>query len=251
MNDRFTVGDVARMAHTTVRALHHYDELGLLVPSRTDGGYRAYTEEDLARLREILLLRQLGVPLSEIGDLLGADTSTRLKVLRAHRDRYEAGVQRAREALAAIDHHIDRMEETMKTEELFEGFEHFDQSEHAGEAEERWGDTPVYAESMRRTRRYGPDDWKRIKDEGRSHLEALASLLRDGRTPVEPESLELAEAMRRHIDRWFYPCPHAMHTRLGAMYESDPRFRAVYEAAGDGGAAFIAAAIRENARRNT
>lgn len=238
------------MAHTTVRALHHYDDIGLLVPSRTDGGYRSYTETDLARLREILLLRELGVPLSEIADLLDADASTRLEILRAHRDRYEAEVRRAREALAAIDHHIDRMEETMNTDELFEGFEHFDQSEYAGEAKERWGDTPEYVESTRRTRSYGPEDWKRIKDEGRAHMENLANLIREGRTPLEPESLALAETMRGHIDRWFYPCSHWMHTQLASMYEQDPRFKAAYDAAGEEGAVFIATAIRENARRN-
>jgi MerR family transcriptional regulator, thiopeptide resistance regulator len=57
----YTVGDLAKLAHVTVRTLHHYDELGLLKPSgRSKASYRLYTEADLARLQQILFFRELG-----------------------------------------------------------------------------------------------------------------------------------------------------------------------------------------------
>ena len=73
-----TVSQVARLARCTVRALHHYDELGLLSPSaRSASGYRLYDDDDLARLREILLLRQLGVGLDAIAEVLRAAPAER------------------------------------------------------------------------------------------------------------------------------------------------------------------------------
>ncbi len=77
-----TVGEVAELAGVTVRALHHYDELGLLSPSgRSEAGYRLYSYEDLARLREILIWRRLGFSLTDIGSLLDEPGHDRLVAL--------------------------------------------------------------------------------------------------------------------------------------------------------------------------
>jgi DNA-binding transcriptional MerR regulator len=68
------IREFARLAGVTVRALHHYDRLGLLKPSgRSDGGYRLYRACDLARLEQIVVLKFLGLPLKEIGKLLKHD----------------------------------------------------------------------------------------------------------------------------------------------------------------------------------
>ena len=72
-----TVGELSRLAGVTVRTLHHYDEIGLLRPSgRSDAGYRLYSYEDLARLQEILVWRQLGFSLPEIQQLLDDPDTT-------------------------------------------------------------------------------------------------------------------------------------------------------------------------------
>src|SRR5687767_14042091 len=82
----YTVGQVAKLAHTTVRALHHYDEIGLLTPgARTTAGYRRYGDDDLERLRQILFYRELGFPLEEIGAILGAAGSDTTDHLRRQR----------------------------------------------------------------------------------------------------------------------------------------------------------------------
>lgn len=78
--------EFATRAGVTVRALHHYDRLGLLTPaSRSESGYRLYSDRDLARLEQIVVLKFLGLPLKKIGDLL-ADESSLAEVLRAQRD---------------------------------------------------------------------------------------------------------------------------------------------------------------------
>jgi DNA-binding transcriptional MerR regulator len=72
----YHVHEFAELAGVTVRALHHYDHIGLLKPTRrTESGYRLYTDGDLARLEQIVVLKFLGLPLSEIRDLLQDDTA--------------------------------------------------------------------------------------------------------------------------------------------------------------------------------
>jgi len=71
INDHWKVGELARATGLTVRALHHYDELGLLVPSeRTFAGYRLYGDRDVRRLYRIVALRGLGLRLDEIAEVI-------------------------------------------------------------------------------------------------------------------------------------------------------------------------------------
>ena len=102
MNHTFTVGEIARRTAVTVRTLHHYDQVGLLVPSeRTPSGHRRYGARDVVRLRRIVTLTALGIPLREIGALLDASPQDALEALRAQRaeqaerrDRLDASIER-------------------------------------------------------------------------------------------------------------------------------------------------------------
>ena len=78
------IGELAKRTGLTVRALHHYDAIGLLSPSaRSDAGYRLYNEADIARLHRILALRRFGLALADIGTTLTrADLSLATVVAR-------------------------------------------------------------------------------------------------------------------------------------------------------------------------
>jgi DNA-binding transcriptional MerR regulator len=79
------VGELARRTGMTVRALHHYDEIGLLEPSLyTECGHRLYGAKDLARLQQVRSLRQLGFSLEEIRDCLDRPGFSPLEVLGLH-----------------------------------------------------------------------------------------------------------------------------------------------------------------------
>jgi DNA-binding transcriptional MerR regulator len=70
-DQRYRVGQVAAMTGVSIRTLHHYDSIGLLYPSEhTDSGYRLYSDADLLKLQQILILRYLGFELRQIGELL-------------------------------------------------------------------------------------------------------------------------------------------------------------------------------------
>ncbi len=102
--DTFTVKEVARLSGVTVRALHHYDAIGLLKPATVGAnGYRYYGRDDLLRLQQILFHRELGFSLSEIGQILDAAGFDRTAALRAHREHLLATARRARALIRTID----------------------------------------------------------------------------------------------------------------------------------------------------
>ena len=246
----WTVSRVARMANVSVRALHHYDEIGLLVPSRRSAsGYRLYDEADLQRLRDILLFRQLGLSLEAIRQLLEDPTVDRRQALTAHRAALLRERRQMDAVLRAVDAAIDALEkgETMEESKLFDGFDEFDNSKYEEEARERWGHTDAYRESQRRAKGYSKEDWARIQAEADGVMKGLADLLERGVTPDSPEAMALAEQHRVHIARSFYPCDHRMHVALAEMYTADARFTEYFEKRRPGLAAFTQAAIRANA----
>src|SRR5690348_538997 len=193
-----TVGEVAELAGVTVRTLHHYDELGLLSPSgRSEAGYRLYSYDDLARLREILIWRTLGFPLTEIDSLLDDPGHDRLAALERQRELIEREVDRLGAIAAAVDAAIaahakgTRLEETT----MFEGF---DPSEYEEEARERWGHTEAYRESARRTAQYGEAEWEEIRAEAEAITRGLVAVMRRGDPADGPAARALAERHRVH-----------------------------------------------------
>ncbi len=112
MSPTYQPHEFARRAGVTIRALHHYDRLGLLQPSgRTAAGYRLYTDRDLVRLEQIVALKFIGFPLSQIRDVLNQkdlDASAMLcqqrRIIAAKRDHLDRAIQaieRAEQALAS------------------------------------------------------------------------------------------------------------------------------------------------------
>jgi MerR family transcriptional regulator, thiopeptide resistance regulator len=252
MSRHWKVSEVARLAHVTVRTLHHYDEIGLLVPSeRRPNGYRLYDRNDLERLQQIIVLRELDFGLDAIRGLLDAPAHERFAAMRAQRDVLAARMKKTENVIRAVDRILKAMEErvSMTSETMFEGFDELG-GPYAEEARERWGDTDAYRESARRTKSYSREDWVRIKAEGDEPVEALAGLMRAGVAPTDTRAMDAADRARLHIDRWFYPCSHEFHANLAAMYEADPRFGDNYEKRAPGLRDYVVAAIRANARRS-
>lgn len=258
MDTTWTVGEVAELAHVTVRTLHHYDEIGLLVPSeRSDAGYRLYSDEDLERLHAILLYRELDLPLDAIRRVLDDPDLDREVALRSQRERLVARRRRIDAIVQAVDRALESIERGMKmsTEEIFDGFDAFarapeevraHQAEHGPEAWDRWGGTDAWKASIRRARSFSEKDWARMQEENEANEARMAALLAEGADPAGEEARAAAEAMRQHIGH-FYPCSHEMHAGLADMYEADERFKGHYEERAEGLAAFVAAAVRANA----
>jgi DNA-binding transcriptional MerR regulator len=247
-----TVSEVARLSGVSVRTLHHYDEIGLLEPSaRSEAGYRLYDRRDLERLQEILLFRELEIPLDDIRVLLAGGAFDRRAALELQRDMLGQKAARLEALIASVERAINA-EGTgvrMTKEEMFEVFGDFDPAEYEAEVRERWGETDAYRESARRTARYTKADWERFKAESEQIGTDTAALMDVGVPAGDPRAMDLAEQARLQIDTWFYPCSHEMHVNLAEMYIADPRFTATYEKIHVGMARYWHDAILANAAR--
>jgi DNA-binding transcriptional MerR regulator len=246
----YTVGEVARLSHVSVRTLHHYDDIGLLTPQRrTSAGYRLYTDTDLQRLQQILFYRALEFGLDEIAAMLADPDSSADDHLRRQHRLVRERIDHGQLLLAALEKEMEarRMGMRLTPEEQFEIFG-TDKigGEWAREAEQRWGDTDAYAESQRRTAGYTKEDWARLKDESDAGLRSFAEAMRAGVPPTSEQAMALAEAHRTFLTTWFYDCGYDMHRNLAEMYVADDRFRATFDAVAPGLADYVAAAILAN-----
>jgi MerR family transcriptional regulator, thiopeptide resistance regulator len=249
----WTVGQVAERSGVTVRTLHHYDEIGLLCPSRrSTSGYRLYTESDLARLQHVVVYRRLGFPLEEVAVLLDDPDAD----VAAHLRRQRAAVTSRLDELAELVTAIDRALEAevsgirLTPEEQRELFGDDFTEEYQDEARERWGDTEAWRQSQQRTARYTKADWQTIKAEAEDINRRFVEALQAGEPADGERAVDAAEAHRQHITRWFYDCPAAMHAGISEMYVSDPRFTKTYEDIAPGLAQYVRDAVHANAARS-
>ncbi|MFF0434709.1 MerR family transcriptional regulator [Streptomyces sp. NPDC004327] len=248
----YSVGQVAGFAGVTVRTLHHYDAIGLLSPGgRSTAGHRRYDDADLDRLQQILFYRELGFPLEEVAVLLddpGADPREHLR--RQHR-LLTARIGELQRMAAAVEHAMEakRMGINLTPEEKFEVFGDKDPERYAEETERRWGGTHTHARTQARVATYTKDDWQRMKNEIDAWGAAYGALMDAGHAPDSPAAMDLAEAHRDHVTRWFFDCHPKIHQGLGDSYVSDANYRAFYDAIHEGLAEHLRAAIHANARR--
>jgi MerR family transcriptional regulator, thiopeptide resistance regulator len=244
--DAYTVGQVATFAHVTVRALHHYDEIGLLVPGdRSAAGYRRYTGNDLARLQRILFYRELGFGLDEITKILDDPDADPLDHLRRQHGLLTERAERLIELIGTVEKTMEAhaMGVRLTPDEMFEVFGDDDPTEHAAEAEQRWGDTDAYRESARRTSAYSKDDWLRIRSEADAITRAFATAMQGGHPAHSAEALAAARAHRAHIAKTYYALTLQMHRGLAEMYVADDRFMRTYDDVAPGLAQYVHDAI--------
>ena len=248
----WTVGQVADLFGVTVRTLHHYDEIGLLVPSeRSRAGYRLYTDEDLVRLQQVVVYRRLELPLDEIATLLdgGEDPADHLRRQRAT---VMTRLDELRELVSAIDRALEREmnDQPATPDDLKELFGDGFSDEYQQEAQERWGESDAWKQSAARTKRYTKADWAEVKAEMEAVNSAFVRALESGEPATGEAAMDAAEQHRRHIHDRFYDLDHTFHRGLADMYVSDPRFTKTYEDIAPGLAAYVRDAIHANADRH-
>ncbi|PRB02107.1 TipAS antibiotic-recognition domain-containing protein [Microbacterium sp. MYb64] len=287
-NRDWSIQEIARLTGTTSRTLRHYDDIGLLPPTRVAAnGYRHYDQGALLRLQRILLLRELGLGLPAIAEVVGAPGAVRspgpvaeppeaaaapgadrkagasieAAALEKHLALLRAEQTRLARQIASVENTITTLREggALMPDDMFDGFDH---TQYKDEVESRWG-TKAYADSDRWWRGLGAEGqnaWKAVvADLNRSWI-ALAEA---GTDPASPEAQDVA---RRHVD-WLTGIPgtpaygaagdrKAYVIGLGEMYVADPRFGANYAtdadraaAAGSGTAGTVGAEFVRDALR--
>ncbi|MFG2976752.1 MerR family transcriptional regulator [Streptomyces sp. NPDC048331] len=253
----YTVGQVAAVAGVTVRTLHHYDKAGLLAPGeRSPAGYRRYGDIDLARLQQILFYRELGFPLDEIAEILADPQANALDHLRARQRQLTQEIGRLRrlteEAERAIE--VQQTGVVMTPEERFEVFGEitFDLS-YAVDAQRKWGDSTGHREAMARAGAHSKEDWRLLMAEAAAWRRDLLSAFDDGEPADGERAMDIAEAHRLHLTRWFVPCPPGMHRRIADDITTDPRAFALFVPPSQqrpGLAAYLGRSVDANAARH-
>ena len=230
------------MAGTTSRTLRHYDNIGLLKPSRVgSNGYRYYDGGALLQLQRILLLRELGLGLPAIAEVFHQQADAvralvrHLEWLQQEQERLSRQIQSVRQTIATVEGGGELM-----AEKMFDGFDH---TQYKDEVEERWG-KDAYAKGDAWWQGMGDgekQEWKaRAEQLGKDWLAAAGS----GTAPNSPEAQDLA---RRHVE-WLESIPGTPASApggglkgyvrgLAGMYVADPRFAANY--GGPDGAGFV------------
>jgi MerR family transcriptional regulator, thiopeptide resistance regulator len=228
----WSIQDVARLAGISSRTLRHYDAIGLLVPARVgSNGYRYYDRPQLLRLQHILLLRELGVGLAAIAEVLDGGRDE-LDALRAHHQRLQAESDRLSRLADIVARTIaERQGGTeMAAEELFAGFAQ-KRAELEGELVERYGDEvrEHFAESERRTRGWTALDYASAGQYWTDLEARILAQLRAGTRPEDPEVQDLIDEHHAAVARFWTPTRDS-YAGLGRLYVEHPEFRSRYDA---------------------
>jgi DNA-binding transcriptional MerR regulator len=196
-----------------VRTLHHYEEVGVLVPSgRTEAGHRLYGDADIRRLYRVMALRELGMSLAEIRETLdaGADLGA---VLRAHLAHVEQSLERHRALRDRLAGLCARVDEGVSTHDLVTAIEGMAMHERYFTKEQR--------ETLaRRREQLGDEAIERTQDEWRELAAALRAHLDAGDDPAAAPVQPLAQRARELV-RAFTGGDPAMYASLERMYENE------------------------------
>jgi DNA-binding transcriptional MerR regulator len=224
----FTVKQLSKMAGITPRTLHYYDEIGLLKPSQVgDNGYRYYGEEALLRLQQILLYRELDMPLEDIKDIMGQRDFDVMGALESHKEALRKRVAHLEGLIATVDHtilHLKGVKE-MSQKQLFEPFNEEQQAEYEQEAMQMY-DPAIVKASMKKWKNYTTAEKQRIGDEGNAIYEDLLKSMPKGAS--SPEAQACVERWRRHMDYFWTPNDDQL-LGLAELYNTDPRFKANFD----------------------
>jgi MerR family transcriptional regulator, thiopeptide resistance regulator len=243
----WSIQDIARLAGTTSRTLRHYDDVGLLKPSRIgSNGYRYYDQAALVRLQRILLLRELGLGLPAIAEALEGQRDT-TQALRKHLTWLRQEQQRLARQAASVETTLHKLEtgEQLMAEDILDGF---DNSQYEQEVVERWG-RQAYDDGQRQWIRLSQEQQRAHLAEHEHVAQALAQALQRG----EDAGSAAVQALVRQHYTWvslFWRPSREAYINLGEMYVADPRFTATYDKHGEGTAAFIRDAMRLFAEKN-
>ncbi len=245
----YTVSEVAKASGVSVRALHHYDEIGLLKPGHVgENGYRYYGRDELLRLQQVLFHRELGLPLEEIRQVLDDPGFDRAAALRAHRVRLMAEARRYRELVKTLDATLSELEgETdVKEQGMFKGFDPMKQAEHEAWLIARYGEgvRPRIDQANDRIRKMKPGEFAA----GAAEFDAVESEMVAAMTTGLPAASEAVRAIVRRLHIWVGKSwgqlpSHEWFCTLAAMYQENPDFRSRYEGRAKGLTDYMAAAM--------
>lgn len=246
----WSIHQVVEATGVTSRTLRYYDQIGLLAPSRTGhGGIRYYDQTRLIRLQRILLLRDFGMPLTDIAEVLEGQASD-VDALRNHRARLLVEKQRIDTQMRSVENTIAALEDgrPIMPKNMFDGFDH---TKYDAEVRERWGD-----DAANRSNAW----WSGLSTEGQQEFRQQMQDLNDFwdrviAADVAPESDQAQEVAGKHVN-WLGATfgnerPSKEQVKgIVQMYVDDERFAVHYNRVSPAGPQFVRDAVHYWADHN-
>lgn len=210
---RLKVGELAKRTGLTVRALHHYDNIGLLTPSaRSDSGYRLYNQADITRLYRIQALQRLGFSLAEVGEMLagaGAPLSLLIAQQIAALDEQLTQALALRKRLQQLQHHLQSETEPepadwLNTLELMTMYDKYLTTQQAETLQQRKAELGEHYDAT----------WRSLTDQVRTLIAAQVP-------PQATEAQALAQQWTTHTQTLVHGDENLL-IKLDAMHRNEP-----------------------------
>ncbi len=248
----YTVKKLAKLSGITVRALHYYDQIGLLKPNSVKAnGYRVYNDRELEMLQQIMFFRELGFSLRKIKQIVQDNDFNVLQALTEQRTLLTIKKKRLENLLLTIDKTFNSLKEgeSMSDDAKFSAFSDQNYQKYKNEVESRWGNTKAYIQSMKKVGKMSKKNLDDIKVEAEDIYATIANLYMQG---LIVESLEVQNQIERfyqHLGNFYEPS-YEMFKNLGYMYVDDERFKEFYEKRAKGLAHFMRDAMAYYANKH-
>ena len=244
----YHIKEAAQLSGVSVKTLHHYDKIGLLVPQKSENGYRTYCQADLERLQVILYYKYLGFSLEKIAELLSQDDQTllphlvrQLEYLQQERDRLDTLISTFRKTIQE-----EKGERKMTMKEKFAGFTYEDNQKYHQKAVEEYGQE-VMSEAL--TRQNGREEESAAAFN--QVFQSLAENMQQGLSVDATENQEQAARLLQAIRTYGFDCSIEVFGHIGKGYVYNPEFKENIDKFGSGTAQYtsdvIAAYVRTNA----
>ena len=236
-----TVKEVSLLTGISVRTLHYYDEIGLLRPqTTTEAGYRMYSDKELERLQQILLLRELEFSLKEIKSIIDRPGFDRNNALSEQ-------IQLLKLKKEHIENLITLAEQIRTTGGYDMSFKTFDKQKidsYKKEAKKKWGDTEAYHEYEKKASGYSDEKQELIA----KNLMMIFKEFGDNKeaSPADSKVQALVRKLQDYITDNYYSCTKQILMELGKMYAAGGEMTDNIDAVGGKGTGeFAAKAIIE------
>ena len=243
----YTVKKLAGMSGVSVRALHFYDEVGLLKPAYVGAnGYRFYEEAQLLVLQQILFYRELGFELKQIKRILTRPDFDKVAALESHRKVLRKNLAQTRKLIVTIDKTIEHLKgkKKMKSQELFVGFDPKQQAKHEQYLIDRYGEgmKEGIAQSKLKVKNWTKAHWEKS---GAAFAEICKDLVALMGRELPADSREAQAVICRHYEwlKQFWTPNRESYAGHGQMMV-DSDLRKAYEAHDPGLPEFAAAAMK-------
>ena len=243
----YHIKKAAQLSGVSVKTLHHYDKIGLLVPAKSENGYRTYSQADLERLQVILYYKYLGFSLEKIAELLSQDDQAllphlvrQLEYLEQERDHLDTLISTLQNTIQA-----QKGEKKMTLEEKFVGFTYEDNHKYYQEAVEEYGQE-IMSEAL--TRQNGREEESTVAFN--QVFQSLAENMQQGLSVDAIENQEQAARLLQAIRTYGFDCSLQVFAHIGKGYVYNSEFKENIDKFGVGTAQYTSDVIAAYVRRN-